>query len=185
MFGSGDINLSAAIISMGIRPHPAKPVELISRDNGQDYIRFHFMDTSDCGLYRADELSHAWASPESFRREFPNHPFVLLMSFISARPRGCSCLDDWLEHAATFLALPIDAVRKSYKDIGKVCAASPESPVSYICAFIRNRIDLITLAKKKQDAGDFTNMMDRSKSISMIPEKAPKRIMDFLLSHIR
>lgn len=185
MFGTGDINLAAAILTMGVRPDPTRPIELIARDNGQDYTRFHFADLSDCGCYRADELSHAWGHPQAFRAENPNHPFGLLMDFISTRPRGCSNQDEWLGHAAAFLALPIDAIRKTHRDIGRTCLASPESPVSYVCAYIRNRIDLISAAKKKASRGEFTNMMDRTKSVSLISEKAPKRIRDFLLSHIR
>jgi hypothetical protein len=184
-FGCGDINLAACILTMGVPPEQRDPVSLIARDNGQDYIRFHFGEQSPCGFYTPEALSHAWSNVASFKAEHPGHSFGLLMDFIANRPQGCTSQDDWLSYAATFLALPIDGVRKTYRDIGKVCLASPESPVSYVCAFIRNRIDLVAAAKDRQRKGEFGNMQDRGKSISIIPAKAPKRIRDYLLSHIR
>lgn len=184
-FGSGDINLAAAILTMGVPSDPKSPIELVARDNGQDYMRFHFADISEDGKHTPEGLSHAWANASGFKAENPSHPFALIMDFISARPRGCSNKDQWIEHAAIFLGLPVDAVRKTYSDIGRVCLRSPESPVSYVCAFIRNRMDLVTAAKQRESKGVFRNMQDRSKSVSIIPAKAPKRIRDFLLSHIR
>jgi hypothetical protein len=50
-FGTGDINLAAAITTMGVPPDPTGPVELIARDNGRDYTRFHFLAESYCGKY--------------------------------------------------------------------------------------------------------------------------------------
>lgn len=184
-FGCGDINLAAAIGTMGVPPDPRNPLELIARDNGKDYMRFHFVESSPDGLYSPDALSHAWSTPQTFKAEHPNHPFTLLMDFIATRPRGCSNLDEWQAHAAEFLGLPIDAIRSTYRNIARTCNASPESPVSYVCAFIRNRMDLVTAAKQREAKGIFTNMQDRSKSVSLIPAKAPRRIRDFLLSHIR
>ena len=184
-FGCGDINLAACILTMGVPPDLRDPVNLIARDNGRDYIRFHFGEESPCGFYTPEALSHAWSNVESFKAEHPGHSFGLLMDFIAHRPNGCTSQDDWIAHAAAFLGLPIDGVRKTFRDIGRVCMASPESPVSYVCAFIRNRIDLVVAAKDRQKKGEFGNMQDRGKSISIIPAKAPKRIRDFLLSHIR
>jgi hypothetical protein len=184
-FGSGDINLAAAILTMGIPMDPANPIELIARDNGHDYTRFHFLHDSACGKYDVWTLSSAWTDKELFSSQSPGHPFALIMDFITARPRGCSHQDAWLAHAAAFLDLHLDAIRKTYADISRACSASPESPVSYVCAFIRNRMDLITASKRKADSGNFSNMMSAGKSVSIIPAKAPARIRDFLLSHIR
>lgn len=184
-FGSGDLNLASALITMGIPPDPRRPIELIARDNGRDYTRFHFLTASHCGKYSPEGLSAAWASPAAFKAESPSHPFAVLMDFISTRPNGCSNQDEWLCHAASFLGLSRDATRKTYAGIVKTCKASPESSASYVLAFIRNRIDLITAAKRLASDGQFSNMQDRSKSVSIIPAKAPKRIRDFLISHIR
>jgi hypothetical protein len=184
-FGTGDLNLAAAIATMGVDPDPVKPIELIARDNGRDYVRFHFVESSPCGKYRADSLSVAWTYPDSYRVEHPGCPFVVLMDFITTRPHGCINLDNWQAHAAEFLCLPIDAVRRTYLAVVQTCQASPESPVSYVCAFIRNRMDMTHAAKHRGDHGHISNMMDRGKSVSIIPAKAPAKIRDFLLSHIR
>ena len=184
-FGSGDLNLASALITMGIPPDPRQPIELIARDNGRDYTRFHFLPVSHCGKYDPETLSEAWARPAPFKAESPAHPFAVLMDFISARPNGCVNQDEWLCHAAGFLGLPIDAVRKTYAGINRACKASPESPAVYVLAFIRNRIDLVTAAKRLASTGTFSNMQDRGKSVSIIPAKAPKHIRDFLISHIR
>jgi hypothetical protein len=184
-FGCGDINLAACMLAMGVPPDHAGAVELIARDNGRDYVRFYFGEESPCGLYTPELLSHAWSHAQAFKAEHPGHAFGALMDFITERPPGCHSAEDWLSHASAFLSLPIDAARKTYRDIGKVCLASPESKVAYVCAFIRNRSDLLDAAKERQRKGHFKTMMDRGKSVSIIPAKAPKRIRDFLLSHIR
>ena len=184
-FGTGDINLAAALITMGIPPDPSEPVRLIACENGRDYKRFHVGHLSYCGKYLTGGLMTAWSTPATFKTANPAHPLAVLMDFISTRPHGCSNLDQWLEHAAQFLALPIDAVRKTYRGIVPTCKASPESPASYVVAFIRNRIDLIATAKETESKGRFKNMMSQGKAFSIIPDKAPKRIKDFLLSHLR
>lgn len=184
-FGSGDINLAAAILTLGVPPDSRSAIELIARDDGKDYIRFHFGESSFCGKYTPESLSDAWSNPKALKAQQPGHPFSLLMDFIAARPRGYMSVDDWQDHAADFMQLPLEAIRKAYKEVGKTCRAAPESPLAYVCAYIRNRADLVAAAKQREAKGVFTNMQDRGKSVSMIPARAPKSIRDFLLSHIR
>jgi hypothetical protein len=184
-FGVGDINLAAAIATMGVSPDPTEPIKLIARDNGKDYTRFHFRMKSICGKYDTHDLSAAWTNHDNFNRENPNHPFAWLMDFIATKPRGCVNADDWQVHAAAFLELPIDAVRKLYAKAAQTCSASPESKASYVVAFIRNRCDMIHAAKHQSDNGNFKTLQDRNKSVLMLPAKAPSRIKDFLLSHLR
>jgi hypothetical protein len=181
-FGTGDINLAAAITTMGVPPDPTGPVELIARDNGRDYTRFHFLAESYCGKYTPDQLSRAWADPRGFTATNPEHPFSLLMEFIASRPRGCSLPDDWMDHAAGFLGISADVVRITCQGIESVCKASPESPVAYLCAFIVNRSDLIAHTHRKAQLGNHSNMLAKGKSITLIPEKAPRHIRDHLLS---
>ena len=181
-FGTGDINLSAALLSIGINPDPLKPVELIASEDGHDYTRFHIEPQSEDFQYRTADMMAAWDDPAGFRRENPQHPFAIIMDFIGTRPRGCSSCDDWIRHAAAFLGLSLDATWKSFRSIGMVCEASPESPVSYALAFIRNRIDLIAHAKRMEKAGNFKNFQTHGKAVGMIPSKAPKRIRNYLLA---
>ena len=181
-FGTVDINLAAALTTMGIPPDPVNPVELIARDNGRDYTRFHFMAASYCGKHTPEELSKAWSAAAHFKSANPAHPFGVLMSFISSRPQGCNLLDQWMEHAAEFLQLSRDAIRKTCDDIEVTCKASPESPVSYVCAYIVNRSDLIAHTHRKANHGNHSNMLERGKSITIIPEKASEKIKSHLLS---
>lgn len=184
-FGSGDLNLAASMLTMGIPPSATEPIRLIARDDGGDYTRFHFSELSYCGKYDPTTLSAAWSAPERFKAENQGHPFGKLMDFIREKPRGCRREGDWLEHAAKYLGLPVDSVRETYRRISQVCKASPDSEVSFVCAFIRNREDLIEASRQLSAAGNFHTMMDRGKSIASIRAKAPARIRDYLLSQIR
>jgi hypothetical protein len=107
------------------------------------------------------------------------------MDFIQTRPRGTKTPDDWLNHAAKFLSMDMDAVMKIHDNIGRVCKTQPEHLSSYIVAFCRNRSDLVTMAKQAESKGNIRNLQSHGKAFSLIPEKAPRRIRDFLLSHIR
>lgn len=184
-FSSGDLNLAAAMMTVGIPLDSKIPLELVAKCNGQDYVRFHFDQVSHCGKFRAVVMNEAWSNSIAFKRENPGNPFGIIMDFITARPNGCTNQDDWLCHAADFLGLSVKAVRQTYADISNTCKASPESPVSYVCGFIRNRMDLTHEIKTRGKNGDFKNMQSRGKSIAMISAKAPQRIKDFLLSKIR
>lgn len=106
------------------------------------------------------------------------------MTFISARPRGCSNSDEWIRHAAAFLGLTLNAVWKTFRTIGQVCAASPESPVSYVVAFVKNRCDLITEAKRRERAGEFSTWQTHGRACGMIPAKAPAKIRKYLLDSL-
>ena len=183
-FGTGDINLAAAILTMGVRPCPVDPVKLIACENGKDYVRFHVGSVSDDGCFFTDLLMSAWDDPAGFKRQNPGHPFSDIMDFISERPRDCRNRGQWMEHAANFLGLPIDAVVSTLRNIGKTCAASPESTVSYVVAFIQNRFDLVSAAKTAAAQGRVTHMLSHGQSIGMIPANMPAPIRGKLLSHI-
>lgn len=184
-FGTGDINLAAALLAIGIPPDPIKPIVLIAKDDGKDYIRFHFLQTSYCGKYDVYDMSAAWSNPLNFRKENPGHPFCDLMDFITERPRGVCNFNDWMHHAARFVGVPIDDIRKTLKNAEEACRMAPESPLSYICAFIRNRDQLIQGASQREKTGNFSTMQSAGKSVSLISAKAPRKVRDFLLSHIR
>lgn len=180
-----DINLASALLTVGIGPRLGEPVRLTASDNGRDYVQFLIDPCSPCGGYRSADLMQAWGSPAAFHSERPDHPFSLLMKFIAARPRGCSCKDDWLMHIASFLEVRMDLVRKTYQGIGLACQASPDTDLSYLCAFLRNRIDLIAAAKLAEKTGSTHNMINHGPSIATISERLPKRARDFLNSQFK
>lgn len=184
-FATGDLNLAAAILTVGIPPIESKPISLVATDTGHDYKRFHFELTSACGKHDVYSLGAGWNSPESFRATHPAHPFSKMMSFISSKPHGIRGQDDWLNHAAVFLGITRDAVSKAYADIANVCRNSPESEVSYVLAFIRNREWLISCVKRMDSDGDFDVIQSIGKSIVSLSAKASKRTGDFLMSHVK
>ena len=184
-YGTGDINLAAAILTMGVPPNELEPVKLIACENGRDYVRFHVAGQSLDGRILTESLMRAWDDPDGFRVTNPDSPFVQVMDFISTRPRGCVSPEDWMIHAANFLQIPSDSAIAIMKDIKRTCSASPESPASYVIAFIRNRFDLLAVAKRQGDAGRFKNMQTHGKAFGLIPAKAPKRIRDYLLAALR
>jgi hypothetical protein len=184
-YGTGDINLAALFRTMGIPSEPIEPVKLIASDTGRDYVRFFLMHVSIDGLYETAEISHAWEDPKAFKAERGTNPISSIMEFIQTRPRGCKTPDDWINHAAKFLGMDMDAVMRIYNNIGRVCKTQPEHLSSYIVAFCRNRSDLVTMAKQAESRGNIRNLQSHGKAFSLIPEKAPRRIRDYLLSHIR
>lgn len=184
-FGSGDINLAAALVTVGIPLDKDRPVELIARDNGKQYARFHLGELSACGKFCVYDLSTAWSRPAVFQREKPDHPFSVLMEFITSRPKGCVRREDWISHAAAFLGLKMDSALAIHADIKRACRRNPENKVSYVLAFVRNRFDLLDGSKKMAKEGDFRTMQERSSSVLMMHAKTTPRIRDYLFSHIR
>jgi hypothetical protein len=183
--GTGDINLAALFLTMGIPSDPIDPVKLIASDNGKDYVRFFVLSVSIDGLYDTAEIGTAWNDPKAFRSERGQNPISSIMEFIRSRPKGCKTPDDWLAHASAFLGYEMDAVMKIHNNIGKVCKSQPEHLSSYIVAFCRNRSDLVTMAKMAEKKGNIRNMQNFGPAFSLIPAKAPRRIKDYLLSHVR
>jgi len=184
-FSTGDINLAAALMAIGITPSDERHISLVASTNGHDYKRFHFDLISPDGKFEVYSMNAAWQAPEHFRNANPLHPFGKIMSFISARPLGTVNQDEWLGHAANYLGITRDAVSKLYRDLKKVCAKSPESEVSYILAFIFNREFLISEIKAMDKAGNFDVMQSIGKSIATIGAKASKKTRDYFLSHVR
>lgn len=184
-YSTGDINLAALIRTMGIPSEPTEPVRLIATDSGKDYASFHVLSVSIDGLYSTEEIMGAWNSPKSFLAERGTNPISSIMEFIKSKPRICKTPDEWLSHAAAFLGYEMDAVMKIYNNIGRVCKTQPEHLSSYIVAFCRNRFDLLTAARTAESKGRVKNLQSHGPSFSMIPAKAPKRIRDYILSHIR
>lgn len=184
-YGTGDLNLAASFMSVGIPLVEEKPVSLIASTTGSDYKRFHFELLSRDGKNDIYALSAAWNYPQNFNAENPGHPFGRIMAFISSRPQDTRGEDDWLDHAASFLGLTSDATRAAYRDIAKICESSPESEPSYILAFISNRQWLIQTVKKMDAEGNFDIMQSIGKSIVTLSAKASKKTEGFILSHVK
>ena len=182
--GTGDINLASAIAALGVAPAVGCPVKLISTE-ASDYVRFHMEATSDDGRFDTMELMAAWQGAAQFKRENEGHPFTLLMDFIVTRPDGCRSQTDWLEHAADFLEVGMDVVTASIKRAAEVCRKSPESPISYVVAFLCARAQFVATAQYARKHGHINHMIERGPSIATFSERLPKHQQKEILSRIQ
>ena len=145
-FRTGDINLFAACMALGIPPDPIEPAAVYQNDDGKDYISFTLDYQSLCGMHSTREMMGAWAMRAAFEREFPHHPFITLMQF-SSMALGARRKADWIDAGARFLGLSYSAFARADNDIGRLEIEAPESPVSYVACFIANRHAAIGWAK--------------------------------------
>jgi len=176
---TGDINFFAACMSIGISPCFPEPSEVIQSDDGRDYLSFRLNAFSECGQHETKEINRAWTHKESFRREFPSHPFVLVMDFIT-HARGARTKSDWIEKAASFLGIARDSIRKDLDRVSALEHELPESPLAYICCYIVNRWAAIAWAKNAipktgVNAGPSIVMLDGS-----LPKSKQLQLLSYL-----
>jgi len=145
-YRTGDINFFAACMAIGIPPQ-RNAAEVFAEDSGKNYHSFSLATISECGQHRTVEMDSAWNSPQHFKKEFPAHPFTILMDFIQSA-RGARTKEDWMCKAADFLTITKDAMRRAMRDVKRLEHEAPESPISYLVCFIIARFDAIALAKR-------------------------------------
>ena len=166
-------------MSIGIAPCFPEPAEVIQSDDGHDYLSFRLNSFSECGQYETKEINRAWTNKESFRRECPSHPFLLLMDFIE-QSRGAKSKSDWVEKAASFLGIARDSIRKDLDRVSALEHELPESPLTYICCYIVNRWAAIDWAKNSIPK----TVVNAGPSIVMLDGKLPKSKQLQLLSYL-
>jgi hypothetical protein len=176
---TGDINFFAACMSIGIAPCFPEPAEVMQSDDGHDYLSFRLNDVSECGQYQTLDINKAWSNRESFRRECPGHPFVLVMDFVTYS-RGAKNKSDWIEKGASFLGVSRDSIRKDLNRVSALEHELPESPLTYVLCFIVNRWAAIDWAKNAMPK----TVINAGPSIVMLDGNLPKRKQLEILSHI-
>ena len=176
---TGDRNFFAACMSIGIAPCFPEPAEVIQSDDGHDYLSFRLNSFSECGQYETKEINRAWTQKESFRRECPSHPFLLLMDFIE-QSRGAKSKSDWVEKAASFLGIARDSIRKDLDRVSALEHELPESPLTYVCCYIVNRWAAVDWAKNSIPK----TVVNAGPSIVMLDGKLPKSKQLQLLSYL-
>jgi hypothetical protein len=134
---SGDINLIATMMALGIPLDPVCPVSLIDRD-GMAYSTYHVCEYSADGIESSDEVSEFWAG---LKASPANHGYRHISEFIRSRPRGIQRSSDLLDFAVDYLTgrghrLP--GIR-SLGDIPDFVAALPNDEASYVLAYVWNR----------------------------------------------
>jgi hypothetical protein len=176
---TGDINLFAACMTIGIAPCFPEPSEVIQSDDGKDYLSFRLNDVSECGQYQTREISRAWKVPEEFRREFPAHPFNTVMDF-SKYAKGAKAKADWIEKAASFLGVSRDSIRKDLSRVESLEATLPESPLTYVLCYIVNRWAAISWARDSIPK----TLVNAGPSVVMLDGNLPKHKQLEILSNI-
>jgi hypothetical protein len=182
-YGTGDLNLAAAILTSGVPPE-AVPVKLIATSSGKDYVRFMMRDTSIDGTIKTSSLFGAWDSFQTFTKEQPDFFFTKIMKFIHSRPSDCHSYIEWCEHASAWLEISMAACKRYMTGNPKIWETSPDSEPAYILGFIANRFWLLDMAKNFQKTGNFDVMTERGKAIALISEKLSKQKREYLISRM-
>lgn len=149
---TGDINLAAAVMSMGVPLCEHQKTSLVLRggDKFGTYARFHLKLTSIKGDHSTQKLMSYWREPNRCQ----DNDFAQIMNFVKKGIRsGAKLAEEWLQLAvehvnevsggnvnipATFEALP------------EFIEAQPDETHSYLLAFVYNRWDLQQIIKKAQ-----------------------------------
>jgi len=176
---TGDINLFAACMSIGIAPCFPEPAEVIQSDDGNDYLSFRLNPISECGLYSMQDMTAAWKHPEAFRKELPAHPFNTVMDF-ARHAKGAKAKADWIEKAASFLSVSRDSIRKDLARVESLEASLPESPLTYVICYIVNRWAAVAWARDSIPK----TVVNAGPSIVMLDGNLPKRKQLQILSYI-
>ena len=149
--GTGDINLAAALMAVGIPLNDTEPAALILSNNGQSYGRFYLYPQSEDGRQSTERLMSGWSGIE---RLDPTEPFQRISDFIRSRPEGVRSLEDWLTYCIDYLTAEGIKVPglTSIHGIPDYVRSLPESLQSYLLAFVSNRalcVELYKTCKRK------------------------------------
>lgn len=181
--GTGDINLAAACMALGIplcENEAGESCKLILRGS-HNYARFFLMPFSSCGKFLTLDLLAFWSHPEEIPHE--EHPFKWIMDFVKARPAGVASAGEWLDFAHDYLRdrgdLPAGFPR-DLEAIGGVCAANPEARFSYVLAFVHCRYLCVRIATQARRAV----IMSKGPAHAIIDATLPKKTRDELLSRL-
>jgi hypothetical protein len=134
---SGDLNLVATMMSLGIPLDPLQPVSLVETDHAI-YSSYWVGEYSDDGAECASTISEYWSGEST---PPPGHGYRYISEFIRARPKGIQKTDDLLGFAVDYLIGKGHALPgfKSIKDVPGFVNALPNHESSYILAYVYNR----------------------------------------------
>jgi hypothetical protein len=134
---SGDINLVAALMSLGIPLDASKPVTVMDNVRGI-YGSFHFGEYSDNGEEDAETLLSYWNGHQPTPA---GHGFAAICHFIRSRPRGVHTTPDLLDFAVDYLGARDHRLPglRTLDDIPAFVAALPQGDAAHILAYVWNR----------------------------------------------
>ncbi len=149
---TGDVNLAAALMSMGIPLTEGDPCSLVLRDDGTSYARFHVNKLSIKGDKRTDVLMRFWKSPKSCH----DPAFSDIMNFVRlGLDRGARRCLEWLDLAHDYISDMSGGkvnMPTKIKDIPDIINTNPDASHAYILAYVYNRNhlwDIVGTARRR------------------------------------
>jgi hypothetical protein len=176
-YNTGDINLAAACMAVGIPLDPVQPVRIIESSDGHSYGSFSLGPWSEDGQESTESIMDHWSKRAGLRDD---HPIVAISHFIAGRPIQKMSMTEWLEYAIDWLGERGHQVQgvASISDIPERVNPLPQSLTSYILAFVYNRQTCFHLYNDSRRAVHMSN----GESHVLIDHKLPKWQRNELLS---
>jgi hypothetical protein len=142
---TGDINLAAALMSVGFPLEPNEPACMIESDTGR-YASFKICEVSTDGTEEAGTVMGYWTNGESPK----GHGIKYVSDFIKARPKHIKSTADMLDFAMEYLTQQGCAVFgiRCFDDIPDYVSRNPKTESAYVLAFVYNRETCFQLAQK-------------------------------------
>lgn len=176
----GDINLVAAMMSVGIPLDQTRPCSLVLTDKGQNYARYHVLSCSVDNVYQTEKMFSFWREPERCN----DSDFKSIMDFVrDGRKIGASTAEDWLDYAHTYLTShecnPPNAPAR-IEDIPDFISENHDGLAAHIYAFAFNRDHAYRLL----DQARRRVMISRGNSHAMIDTHLEKWRQNELLARL-
>jgi hypothetical protein len=177
---TGDINLAASLMSMGIPLSAVEPCSLILRDNGSNYARFHILSQSVDGAFQTERLMQFWKAPDDCREA----NFISVMAFVKEGIRNKVVRsDDWFDFAISYLedmGENVDHLPAKMALIPDYIKQFPDSATAHTLAFAYNRDDCWQCVQKARRR----IMITRGESTAAIDTNLPTWKRNELLARL-
>jgi hypothetical protein len=181
---SGDINLVAAIMAMGVPLDFVNPLNIIEPEHGQPYTSYRLCESSPDGSELTERLLEAWSGSITLP---PDHGFISICRFIKSRPRGIQRSDDLMDFAVDYLTERGHRLTglHSFDDIPAFVGGLPNSESSYILAYVWNRDLCFQLHKRSARKTYMTEGTGSDARHAMIDTALPRWQVNELLSRLQ
>ena len=138
---TGDINLAASLMSMGIPLSTVEPCSLVMRDNGTNYARFHVLSRSVDGAFETERFMKYWKLPS----ECGESNFIAVMAFVKEGIKNKVVRsDEWFDFAINYLenmGEKVEDLPAKMSLIPDYIRQFPDSATAHTLAFAFNRDD--------------------------------------------
>lgn len=179
---SGDINLVAALMSMGVPLDKDDPVSLVEKQNG-NYASYRFLEHNEEGE-PVEKFLVAWNGIAELP---PEHGFSAVCRFIRARPRGVQSSTDLLDFAMAYLRERGHEVPglRCFSDVPYFVNRLPQSEAAYVLAYVWNRDILFQLHRSADRKLYYTEGSGSNTRRAIISTRLPKWQAKELLSRLQ